>query len=185
VHLVAEQVAVDRVPSDVVAVLARRPLDWLLPFLRLAGDTGEVAGLVALGESAGAAGAAARHQFQASPQPATDTPFRFDFSWRASAYRVLFRLLTGCLSVRPANGRSIVSVEAAFEPPPSLASVPNGPMAARRAAEVAARSLLGHLRVALEQEGPCDPGRTSGSSAGAPGESGRATLGGGPGMART
>lgn len=138
---------------------------WLLPFLRLAGGDGEQAGARVLPAPAHAAapplpGAAG------GPGPARTLleevelgehaergdggTLRRSLLWRTAGFTVLFRRLEGHLSVAPRWDGAVLAIEGTFDRPPALDAMPNGPLAGRRAAEGAARSLLGHLRAALE-----------------------------------
>jgi hypothetical protein len=135
---------------------------WLLPFLRLAGGDGEQAGarvLVTAPTGQVWRPHAPRTLLEevelGDPTPADqagrgDVVVRRPIVWRTAGFSVLFRGLEGELSVQARAGGTVLALEGRFEGPAGLDAVPNGGLASRRAAEAAARSLLGHLRSALE-----------------------------------
>lgn len=147
--LVAEQIVVDCSMQRLVDLLRHRPVDWLMPLLRLAGDEGEAGGLAVLGERAesrevrappGAAGS--RHRVEVGEPTDEHGTFRAGLHWWTTGYRVLFAELDGAIEIRALQGHSVLGVEGACTGAESLAT--------RRAAESAVRSLLGHLRSAVE-----------------------------------
>jgi hypothetical protein len=150
---VAEQVAVDCAPGDVEDVLGRHSARRLLPLLRLAGDTGEAAGLVVLGERPSPARNRS-HQLTTSDADRREGALIVVFTWRTRAYRALFDVLTGTLVARVAGSGAILSIEGDYLAAAALHDRPLGTAAARRAAEAAVRALLGQLRSALEHPGP-------------------------------
>lgn len=163
--LLAEQVLVECPPSTLEEILSHRPLSWMTPLLRLAGDAGEEAGLALLGRSAEArpaAGGPPAHVLEAGEVDYGDAGFRVPLRWRTSAYRALFSRFDGALEVRSLSGRTVLSLEGGFvgRRGPGRA----GTAASRRAAEWAARSLLGHLRTAVEQATPENAERLIGPS---------------------
>jgi hypothetical protein len=80
-----------------------------------------------------------------------DGNFRVTLLWEATDYRVLFGRFDGTIEVRPRGGHTVLSVEGSFSGPVHPAGTDGGGVAARRAAESAMRSLLGHLRSAVEE----------------------------------
>jgi hypothetical protein len=162
-HYIAEQAWTCCTPDVASRLLEVDSPTWLLPFLRLAGGDGEQAGArllsspppgqiwrpgsprtrleeVELGDAPGSELEGARHVAGA----------RRSIVWRTAGFTVLFRRLDGELSARPRRHGTVLALEGGFESPAGLDAVPNGALASRRAAEAAARSLLGHLRSALE-----------------------------------
>ncbi len=139
--LLAEQIVIDCPPRTLEDLFRHRPVDWLTPMLRLAGDEGEAAGLAPLGERVESPG---RHQHRVGVGEGTyeGGAFRACLVWRTENYRALFGEFEGTIEVRPLHGHSVLAIE----------GLCTGPVtgAGRRAAEVAVRSLLGHLRAAVE-----------------------------------
>jgi hypothetical protein len=144
--LLAEQIYIECPPARMAELFCHQPATWMAPLLRLAGDEGEATGLALLGRAADA-GARPRHGIDVGSAPPGDGNARFSLRWQTGDYRVLFRTFVGTLEVRPLMEHSVVSVEGRF-----TAEVAT--MAARRAAESAVRSLLGHLRSAVEESSP-------------------------------
>lgn len=140
--LLAEQIYIECPPARMAELFCHQPATWMAPLLRLAGDEGEATGLALLGRAADA-GARRRHEIDVGTAPG-DGNARFSLRWRTDDYRVLFRSFDGTLEVRPLKEHSVVSIEGWFTPEGAT-------MAARRAAESAVRSLLGHLRSAVEE----------------------------------
>ena len=145
--LLAEQIVIDCPPRMLEDLLRHRPVEWLTPLLRLAGDEGEAAGLALLGdrarESEGDPSTDRRHhRAELGEATCAGGTFRAPLQWQTAEYRVLFGRLDGTISVRGLEGHSVVGIE-------GLAAGPVN-VAARRAAECAVRSLLGHLRSAVE-----------------------------------
>jgi hypothetical protein len=145
--------------ADVVSrLLEVDSATWLLPFLRLAGGEGEQAGGRVLSELPN------RHlRGPASPRTLLEEVEIGDRAdrneagtvtrtllWRTAGFDVLFRRFDGTLSATSRPTGSLISLEGRYEQPASLDAAPNGRLAGRRAAEAAVRSLLGHLRAALE-----------------------------------
>jgi hypothetical protein len=132
---------------------------WLLPFLRLAGGEGEQAGSRVL--SAPLLTAAGRLdpprtkleevELGGEPTLAAGGKMCRHLLWRTAGFTALFRRLEGELSVIPRAAGAVLGLEGCFERPVLLEAVPNGELAGRRAAETAVRSLIGHLRSALEE----------------------------------
>lgn len=153
--LLAEQIVIDCPPARLEALLGHRPPAWITPLLRLAGDEGEAAGLALLGEGAAAdrrrpARARAHQVDLRQARPAGGNP-KVQLRWQAAGYRVLFSELDGTIEVRPLADRAVLSIEGAYGPPRGRGAT-SRPVPIRRAAETAARTLLGHLRSAVEQE---------------------------------
>lgn len=152
----AEQIFIDCPPSRLEDLFCHRPADWITPLLRLAGDEGEAAGLALLGQGAAAdrrqSPRRRGHRIEIRRATRVDGIFRVGLHWQTTDYRALFGEFDGTLEVRPLNGHTVLSVEGEFAgtrpPPPSTGMVA---MAARRAAESAIRSLLGHVRSAVEK----------------------------------
>jgi hypothetical protein len=151
-RMVAEQVAVDCALHDVEGVLTGSVIARLLPLLRLAGDAGEAAGLVVLGDLAPPSPSRSHELVTSEPQRSGATVCR-SFRWRTCSYRTLFEELTGQLDARLAESGVILSVEGVYVPAAGLRDHALGAQAARRAAEATVRAFLGHLRSALEQAG--------------------------------
>lgn len=141
--LLAEQICIECPPARMAELFCHRPATWMAPLLRLAADEGEATGLALLGRAADP-GARHRHEIDVGTAPPGDGNARFSLRWRTDDYRVLFRTFDGAVEVRPFGEHSVVSVEGRFR-------VDSASVAARRAAESAVRSLLGHLRSAVEE----------------------------------
>lgn len=141
--LLAEQILIECPPARLAELFCHRPATWMAPLLRLAGDEGEATGLSLLGRAADA-GARPRHEIDVGTVSPGDGNARFSLRWRTAGYGVLFRAFDGTLEVRPLEEHSVVGIEGRFRPE-------GANMAARRAAEAAVRSLLGHLRSAVEE----------------------------------
>ena len=141
--LLAEQIVIDCPPRTLEDLFRHRPVDWLTPLLRLAGDEGEAAGLAVLGERGESPGGR-QHRVELGDGTCESGAFRAGLLWRTDDYRILFCQFDGTLEVRPLEGHSVLSVEGESFGPPLEA------IAVRRAAEGAVRSLLGHLRTAVE-----------------------------------
>lgn len=159
-QLLAEQVLVECPPSKLEELLSHKPLTWMTPLLRLAGDAGEAAGLALLDPAAGTGHAAAgrrTHVLEAGEAAFGPAGLRVPLHWRTSAYRALFTRFDGALEVRALSGQTVLSLEGRFAGRRGSARAGAGPAATRRAAEWAARSLLGHLRAAIEQPAPEPP----------------------------
>lgn len=129
---------------------------WLLPFLRLAGGEGEVAGGRLLADQShrprqAGNGRTLLEEVELGQRTLySDDVVRRSFVWRTAGFGVLFRRLEGELWVARRDDGTVLGLEGRYEQPAHLDPVPNGELASRRAAEVAVRSLLGHLRAALE-----------------------------------
>ena len=145
--------------SDVVSrLLEVDSATWLLPFLRLAGGDGEQAGGRVLSDLPN------RHlRGPAHPRTLLEEveigdradhdeagTVRRSLLWRTAGFDVLFRRFDGSFSATSRPEGSVLALEGRYEQPASLDALPNGRLAGRRAAEAAVRSLLGHLRAALE-----------------------------------
>lgn len=177
---VAEQVSVEQPPELVIELLGQRPATWLQPFLLLAWNEGEAAlrrvgrgvvpaavapaaapavpALVAAGAPPLALAGAGR-QIEPGPQVKSDHQLRlsdpacrpggctvFGLVWTVDAPRVLFSRLRGDLLVEPFGDGAVLGLRATCEPegePGSLGT-------AQRPVELVVRSLLGHIRTALE-----------------------------------
>lgn len=150
----AEQIAVDCGAADPEQLLALRGVvdRRMLAVLRLAGDAGESAGQLLLGEPTPPARRRSHDLVTAAGTPEAGL-LDVDFEWRTSGYRVLFDVLSGHLRARPAPSGAVLSVEGTYHARSRQRSRPP-PSAERRAAEVAVRVWLGQLRAALE-----DPAR--------------------------
>lgn len=150
----AEQISIDCPPSRLEDLLSHQPVDWITPLLRLAGDEGEAAGLAILGET----GAADRrqsprrreHRVEVRQAGRVDGNLRLTVVWQASDYRLLFGELVATIEIRLRDDHSVLSLEGRFTEPPHAPQAALAAVAGRRAAESAARSLLGHLRSAVE-----------------------------------
>ena len=141
--LLAEQIVIDCPPRTLEDLFRHRPADWIAPLLRLAGDEGEAAGLAVLGERDESPGGR-QHRVELGEGRCEGGAFRAGLLWRTDDYRILFCQFEGILEVRPLQGHSVLSVEGqSLGPRPETIVV-------RRAAEGAVRSLLGHLRTAVE-----------------------------------
>jgi hypothetical protein len=155
---IAEQAWTCCSPDVAARLLEVESPTWLLPFLRLAGGDGEQAGARVL--TSAAAGQAWRTgaartrleevELAEAPAIGRDGSLRRGLVWRTAGFTVLFRRLEGELSATPRPQGTVLALDGSFERPAGLDAVPNGVLAGRRAAEAAARSLLGHLRSALE-----------------------------------
>ena len=153
--LLAEQIVIDCPPQRLGDFFRHRPVDWITPLLRLAGDEGEAAGLAVLGESAegpdrtqGPGGR--QHRAEVGEVTGVDGGFRAVLHWCTTDYRALFREFDGTVDVRPLQGHSVLSIEGLVTGPPGAPASGPATVAVRRAAEYAVRSLLGHLRTAVE-----------------------------------
>jgi hypothetical protein len=153
VGLLAEQIFIRCEPSRLEALFCHRPATWMVPLLRLAGDEGEADGLAVLGLHLGAGGTKPRrspgHAVDVQEPGRVDGRFRVALHWATTGYQVLFGAFDGTLEVRAREGHSVVRVEGLFGEragPPDMTA-----LATRRAAESAVRSLLGHLRSAVEE----------------------------------
>ena len=162
---VAEQVSVERPPDAVVALLAQRPATWLQPFLLLAWNEGEASlrrlghvsapaapALVTAGSPPAMAAAAANHTKSdhqlrlGEPECRPGGSTAFGVVWTVDAPKVLFRRLRGDLVVEPFGDSAVLGLRAKCVPegdPGSLGT-------AQRPVELVVRSLLGHIRTALE-----------------------------------
>jgi len=153
--LLAEQIVMDCEPSIVEGLFRDRRTAWLQPLLRLAGDEGEAAGLVLMGERAdGDRRQAPRrraHEVDLRPAERSASAFSVGLRWRTTDYRALFVQFDGTLEVRPLDDHAVVSVEGLFAAPAGAPPGRTSARATRRAAELAVRSLLGHLRSAVEE----------------------------------
>ena len=169
---VAEQVSIGRPPEVVVALLAQRPAIWLQPFLLLAWNEGESAlrrlGRLPSARAAPAVAVAGGHR-RAGPAPAEDPRPRtrakpdhqlrlgdavprsdgatcFGILWTVSAADGLFRRLRGDLLVEPFDGDAVLSLRASYVAEEETAVCGT----AHRPVELVVRSLLGHIRTAVE-----------------------------------
>lgn len=152
----AEQIFIDCPPSALEDLFCHRPADWITPLLRLAGDEGEAAGLALLGQGAAAdrrqSPRRRGHRIEIRRATREVGVFRVSLHWQTTDYRALFAEFDGTLKVRPVDGHTVLSVEGAFAgPPPPFPSTGMAAVAARRAAELAIRSMLGHVRSAVEK----------------------------------
>lgn len=153
--MLAEQIAIHCAPAVAEDLFSQRRPAWLVPLLRLAGDEGEAAGLGLLGGRAGAdrrqAPRRRGHEVQLRLTEPGRECFRVGMLWRTSDYRALFAHFEGTVEVRPFDDHAVVSIQGYFaEPAPAPAPSP-AVAASRRAAEAAVRSLLGHVRTAIEE----------------------------------
>ena len=153
--LLAEQIVIDCEPAILEGLFCDRRTSWLQPLLRLAGDEGEAAGLVLLGEGASAdrrqAPRRRAHEIQVRPEGRSGPTFRVGLHWRTTDYRALFGQFDGTLEVRALDDHAVVSVEGLFAAPAGAPESRASARATRRAAELAVRRLLGHLRSAVEE----------------------------------
>jgi hypothetical protein len=155
VGLLAEQIVIDCAPSALEDLFCHRPADWMAPLLRMAGDAGEAAGLAVLGERADAdrrqSPRRPEHRVEVRETRPGDRSFRVGLLWQTTDYRALFAAFEGTLEVRSLDDQTVVSLEGLFaERRPAAVGRGRFSIAARRAAESAVRSLLGHLRDAVE-----------------------------------
>ncbi len=141
--LLAEQIVIDCPPRALEDLLGHRPIDWVTPLLRLAGDEGEAAGLAVLGERPDSP-AARQHGIELGSPTFEAGVFRSGILWRTAGYRLLFGEFQGTIEVRPLENHSVMAIQGHASGPPAGAG--------RRAAEGAVRSLLGHLRAAVEAQ---------------------------------
>lgn len=152
--LLAEQILIDCEPSTIEDLFCHRRTAWLAPLLRLAGDEGEAAGLAVLGGQAHAdrrqSPRRRAHEVEMRPVQSSDGCFRVGLLWRTTDYRALFAEFDGTLEVRALEDHAVVSVEGLFAEPAGRTVDGTASLASRRAAELAVRSLLGHLRSAVE-----------------------------------
>lgn len=164
--LLAEQILIDCPSWRLEELFSHRPATWLTPLLRLAGDEGELAGLALLGEGGAAdrrqAPRRREHSVELGDASRTPASVRVPLSWRANDYRLLFGELDGSIEIRALGDHTVVGIEGSFTgPAPRAGSRPSpravAAMAGRRAAESAARSLLGHLRSAVEEPSSVAP----------------------------
>lgn len=151
-QLLAEQVLVECSPSRLEELLSQRPLNWLTPLLRLAGDAGEAAGLTLLGPPRGGTTKAGvrTHLLETGATEYGPTGLQVPLHWRTRAYQALFARFDGMLEVRSLSGQTVLSLEGSFIGHRGSDRTAAGTDASRRAAEFAARTLLGHLRTAVE-----------------------------------
>lgn len=153
--LLAEQIVIDCEPSLLEGLFCDRKASWLEPLLRLAGDEGEAAGLVVLGERAHAdrrqAPRRSAHKVEMRPAERSGETFRVGLRWRTTDYQALFVEFAGTIEVRGLDDQAVVSVEGLFAAPVGPRPSRRSMLATRRAAELAVRSLLGHLRSAVEE----------------------------------
>ncbi|MGQ0519640.1 MAG: hypothetical protein ACT4PX_00630, partial [Actinomycetota bacterium] len=150
--LLAEQLLVDCPSSRLEAVLRTRPLDWMAPLLRLAGDEGEAAGLSLLGRPrAGRAAGRRGHRLEAGESAGEAGDLLVPLHWRTTAYAALFAEFEGWLRVRALDDHTVLSIEGRFLPKRGAPRTGVAALAARRAAESATRSLLSHLRASVEE----------------------------------
>jgi hypothetical protein len=146
---VAEQVSIERPPAAVVELLGQRPATWLQPFLLLAWNEGEAA-LRRLGCGAGSVATATvamtDHQLRLSEPVSRNGTTSFGVVWTAGAAALLFRRLRGELVVEPFERGTVLGLRATCvsQGEPELLGT------AQRPVELVVRSLLGHIRTALE-----------------------------------
>ncbi len=152
--LLAEQIVIDCAPSALEELFSDRAAGWIAPLLRLAGDEGEAAGLVLLGERPDAdrrqSPRRRGHEVAVGRGGRNARGFRVDLRWRTTHYRALFAEFHGVLEIRALDDQAVLSVEGLFVAPTGATGSGTAALAARRAAEAAMRSLLGHLRSATE-----------------------------------
>lgn len=153
--LLAEQIVIDCEPSILEGLFRDRRTAWIEPMLRLAGDEGDAAGLVLMGEQPhGDRRQAPRrraHAVELRPPERSGSTFRVGLRWRTTDYRALFAQFDGTLEVRALDDHAVVSVEGLFAAPARAPLGRASERATRRAAELAVRSLLRHLRSAVEE----------------------------------
>lgn len=150
---VAEQVSIEQPPDVVVALLGRRPDTWLQPFMLLAWNDGEAA-LRRLGgtveeDAAAASNGKVDHQLRLgdpAARPAGATAFAL--LWTVDPTRGLFRRLRGDLVVEPFDDGAVLGLRATC-----VGDGEQGLLGtAQRPVELVVRSLLGHIRTAVESE---------------------------------
>ena len=153
--LLAEQIVIDCPLQRLEDLFRHRPVDWITPLLRLAGDEGEAAGLAVLGEAAEGPDRSQppggrQHRVEVGEVTCAHGGFRAPLHWCTTDYRALFRQFDGTVEVRPLQGHSVLSIEGVAVGPPGPPAPGPATVAVRRAAESAVRGLLGHLRTAVE-----------------------------------
>ena len=152
--LLAEQILIECPPARLEELFSHRPVTWMKPLLRLAGDEGEALGLALFTPPVDSRSRRRYgHAVNVHDGQRVAGNLRVGLHWHTTDYRLLFSEFDGALEVRALGDNSIVSIEGRFARPLAGAA-PD--MAARRAAESAVRSLLGHLRSAVEGLG--EPG---------------------------
>jgi hypothetical protein len=149
---VAEQVSIERPPDVVVALLGRRPDTWLQPFVLLAWNEGQAAqrrlgGTLEATVAAPAGNGKAEHQLRLG-EPATRPAgvTAFGLLWTVDAPRGLFRRMRGDLVVEPFEAGTVLGLRATCIADGEQALVGT----AQRPVELVVRSLLGHIRTAVE-----------------------------------
>ena len=161
VWLVAEQTAVHCAPADVEDLLCAPADRYLLAVLCLAGDTGEAAGLLVLGDPSPPS-RGRDHTLAATSVEHAERSVAVPFEWRTRGYLTLFEALRGQITGRPSAHGAVLGVEGVYVLAADLAARPSGPAAGRRAAEVAVRTWLAQLRAALEHPPAAPAGAGSG-----------------------
>jgi hypothetical protein len=149
---VAEQVSVEREPAAVVAWLGRGSLRWIEPFLLLGWNEGEMA-LRRRGALTNRP-TSARHRLYAGTQVAgADDVVSIPIAWTVTNATRPFGQLVGEFVVTPFGAVTVLGLRATcFGAADDRAGV------AQTSVEHVARSLLGHLRSALEYRGPVATG---------------------------
>ena len=155
---VAEQAWTCCTPDVVSRLLEVDSATWLLPFVRLSGGEGEQAGGRVLPDLPNRPLRGPAHprtlleEVEIGDRADRDAAgtVRRSLLWRTAGFDILFRRFDGNLSATSRPTGSVIALEGRYEQPASLDALPNGRLAGRRAAEAAVRSLLGHVRSALE-----------------------------------
>lgn len=143
---IAETVWVSRPADSVAAVLGRRPATWLLPFLKLAWLDGEFA----LRTRTGALPHAEPHGHRirlGRPEPQPDGSIIVGLNWRVRPPTSVLAGLRGDFVIGRVGGSSTLTLLAHCEPAPDGEQL----VGAIRAGEYIVRSLLGHVRAAIEE----------------------------------
>ncbi len=140
---VAEQVSIGCAPEVVVELLSQRPATWMQPFLLLAWNEGDAA-LRRLGRAT--RGTTDQHQLRlGDPVPRTGGTTSFTIAWTVDSSD-LFHRLRGELLVLPFESGTVLALRATC--------TGNGHVeaggTALRPVELVVRSLLGHIRTAIE-----------------------------------
>jgi hypothetical protein len=154
---VAEQVSIAQPPAVVVAMLGRRPSGWLLPFLLLAWNEG-VGAMQRLDQACGRSGHAPRggHLLRLGRPVCDGGRTTVALTWTVAppspTTPTLFRRLHGELVVEAFEPGTVLGVRASYLPSGDTAARLErlGGGTAQRPVELAVRSLLGHLRTAVE-----------------------------------
>jgi hypothetical protein len=142
---VAEEVAV-AVPAPVVAdYLSTSPRRWMRPLLALAWNEAEQSARRRSGDIA-IHNSERTHALMIGERDERSTGTTFRFEWRIAHHGVLVQRLAGALLLAPLGTRSLIEIRGTYRSRPDAA---DGHFA-MRPVEIAVRSLLGHVRAAIE-----------------------------------